>query len=158
MFRSPSRLPEDARARIADTLNASLADGLDLQLQVKVAHWNLKGPRFPGLHPLFDTFATGLTVHNDTIAERVVTLGGRAYGTANHVAKSSRLPVYPPETARDVDHALLLAERFESYLQGVQTARTVAGEHADADTVDLLTRVVTECEKNAWMLRASLEG
>src|SRR6185369_202265 len=70
MFKSPSHLPQDARGRIAAALNANLADGLDLQLQIKVAHWNIKGPRFPGLHVLFDTFAAGLVVHNDTIAER----------------------------------------------------------------------------------------
>ncbi len=30
MFKSPSRLPQDARKCIADALNANLADGLDL--------------------------------------------------------------------------------------------------------------------------------
>jgi len=158
MFKSPSQLPEDARRRIAEALNASLADGLDLQSQIKVAHWNLKGPRFPGLHLLFDAFATGIAAHNDTIAERAVTLGGKAYGTARHVAKTSRLTEYPPETARDIEHAGLVADRIEAYLQGVQRSRSIAEEHADADTVDVLTQVIREFEKHAWMLRASLEA
>jgi len=158
MFKSPSHLPQDARERIAAALNANLADGLDLQLQIKVAHLNIKGPRFPGLHLLFDTFAAGLTVHNDTIAERAVTLGGKAYGTARHVAKNSRLADYPQETVRDVEHAALVADRIESYLSGVQESRAVAEEHKDADTVDALTQIVREFEKHAWMLRASLEG
>ena len=158
MFRSPSPLPEEARRRIAEALNATLADGLDLQLQIKVAHWNIKGPRFPGLHPLFDTFAAGITAHNDAVAERTVTLGGKAYGTARRVAEVSRLPEYPQETARDTDHALLLAERIETHLRGVQQARAIAGEHGDADTVDLLTQIIREFEKHAWMLRASLEA
>jgi starvation-inducible DNA-binding protein len=158
MFKSPSCLPEDARKRITEALNANLADGLDLQSQIKVAHWNIKGPRFPGLHLLFDTFAAGITVHNDTIAERTVTLGGKAYGTARHVARTSRLTEYPQETARDVEHAQLVAERIESYLQGVQQSRSVAEEHRDADTVDVLTQVIREFEKHAWMLRASLEA
>ena len=34
-----------------------LADGLDLHSQIKVAHWNIKGPHFATLHPLFETFA-----------------------------------------------------------------------------------------------------
>lgn len=158
MFKSPSHLPEPARQRIADALNAVLADGLDLQSQIKVAHWNIKGPRFPGLHLLFDAFAAGITVHNDTVAERAVTLGGRAYGTARRVAKVSRLPDYPEETVRDVEHAALVAERIETYLQGVQASRAVAEEHGDADTVDVLTQAIREFEKHAWMLRASLEG
>ena len=158
MHTSPSRLPETARARISEALNATLADGLDLQLQIKVAHWNIKGPRFPGLHLLFDTFAAGISAMNDTIAERAVTLGGTAYGTARQVAKVSRLAEYPQETSRDVEHAALVADRIEAYVAGVQRSRAVAEEHRDADTVDLLTQAVQEFEKHAWMLRASLEA
>ncbi len=95
MYTSPSKLPEKSRGAIAETLNARLADGLDLHGQIKVAHWNIKGPQFPSLHPLFETFAVSLAGHNDEIAERAVTLGGLASGTARHVAKTSRLPGVP---------------------------------------------------------------
>jgi starvation-inducible DNA-binding protein len=157
MFKSPSHLSEDARRAIADTLNARLADGLDLHMQIKVAHWNIKGPQFAALHPLFETFAVGLAVHNDAIAERAVTLGARAYGTARHVAAASRLPEYPQETTRDLEHVRLLADRIDVYLAGLRESRAVGDEHADTDTVDLLTGVVSEFEKHAWFLRASLE-
>ena len=60
MYPSPSHLPESARTSLADALNAVLADGLDLHGQIKVAHWNIKGPQFAALHPLFETFAVGL--------------------------------------------------------------------------------------------------
>ncbi len=157
MYQSPSHLPPEARAQLAKTLNARLADGLDLHSQIKVAHWNIKGPQFASLHPLFETFAVGLAEHNDTIAERAVTLGGKAYGTARHVASSSTLPDYPQETSRDLEHVKLLAERFEKYLVGVRESRTLAEKLGDTDTVDLFTQVVTEFEKHAWFLRASLE-
>ena len=89
MFKSPSQLPEDARVKIAESLNARLCDGLDLHSQIKVAHWNVKGPQFAALHPLFETFAVALANFNDAIAERAVTLGAKAFGTARHVAKAS---------------------------------------------------------------------
>src|SRR6185295_2226345 len=108
MYKSPSRLPDEARRKLAETLDARLADGLDLHSQIKVAHWNIKGPQFPALHPLFETFAVSLAAHNDEVAERAVTLGGRAHGTARHVAKASRLPEYPQETTRDMEHVKLL--------------------------------------------------
>ena len=158
MYTSPSTLSEKARGAIADTLNARLADGLDLHGQIKVAHWNIKGPQFPSLHPLFETFAVSLAEHNDEIAERAVTLGGLAYGTARHVAKTSRLDEYPQETTRDLEHVRLLAERFDTYLVGLRESRAVAEAHEDTDTVDLLTGIVTELEKHAWFLRASLES
>jgi len=158
MYKSPSQLPETARASISETLNARLTDGLDLHSQIKVAHWNIKGPGFAALHPLFETFAVGLAAFNDEIAERAVTLGGRAYGTARHVAKGSRLPEYPADASRDVDHVKLLAERFEAYLGGVRESRSIAEKLGDTDTVDLFTRVVSDFEKHAWFLRASLES
>lgn len=157
MYKSPSHLPENARSEIVETLNARLADGLDLHSQIKVAHWNVKGPQFAALHPLFETFAVSLATFNDAVAERAVTLGGKARGTVRHVAKTSELPDYPQETTRDLEHVRLLAERIEKYLQGVRASRAASERLADTDTVDLLTGIVTEFEKNAWFLRASLD-
>jgi starvation-inducible DNA-binding protein len=156
MYTSPSPLPEKTRGAIAETLNARLADGLDLHSQIKVAHWNIKGPQFAALHPLFETFATGLALHNDTIAERAVTLGAKAYGTARHVARTSTLPDYPQETTRDIEHVQLLAERIDAYLVGLRQSRTIAAAQGDKDSEDMLTLAITAFEKNAWFLRASL--
>jgi starvation-inducible DNA-binding protein len=157
MHRSPSHLPEKTRQSIAGSLNARLADGLDLHSQIKVAHWNIKGLQFAALHPLFETFALGLAEFNDTFAERAVTLGGTAYGTARHVGTHSRLPEYPQETTRDMEHVRLLADRIETYLQGLHETRSLADELDDIDTADLATEVITTFEKHAWFLRASLE-
>jgi starvation-inducible DNA-binding protein len=157
MYKSPSPLSESARAEIAVSLNARLADGLDLHSQIKVAHWNIKGPNFAALHPLFETFALGLAVHNDALAERAVTLGAQVYGTARAVAKASTLPEYPPETRKDLEHVKLLAERIDSYLECVRASRDVADKLKDQDTVDLLTGIIVEFEKHAWFLRASLD-
>lgn len=157
MYRSPTPLSEKARRALADSLNLRLADGLDLHGQIKVAHWNIKGPHFASLHPLFETFAVSLANHNDAVAERAVTLGGMAEGTARHVAKTSRLKEYPQQTTRDLDHVKLLAERIEAYLEGLRETRDLGEKEDDVDSVDLLTGIITEFEKHAWFLRASLE-
>lgn len=156
MYRSPNPLSEDSRRSIAVALNAVLADGLDLHGQLKVAHWNLRGPLFAELHPLLETFAVSLAAHTDSLAERAVTLGAKAYGTARHVAARSRLPEYPQETTRDLEHVKLVAERIDVFLAGLRSAREVADEREDVDTVDLLTAIVTEFEKHGWFLRATL--
>lgn len=82
---------------------------------------------------MFETFAVSLAAHNDAIAERAVTLGAKAHGTARHVAKTSNL------------------------LEGLRASRGVGEKRGDTDTVDLLTGIVSELEKHAWFLRASLE-
>jgi starvation-inducible DNA-binding protein len=156
MYTSPSQLPEATRTEIARTLDDRLADGLDLHSHLKVAHWNVRGPGFAALHALFEQFATQVAVHNDAIAERSVTLGGVAHGTTRQVAKASRLPEYPPEAVRDLEHARAVAERIEVYLAGVRESRAIGDKLGDTDTVDLLTGVITQLEKNAWFLRATL--
>lgn len=155
---SPSPLPETDRAVLVAELNARLADGLDLHSQIKVAHWNIKGPHFATLHPLFETFAIALAAFNDQVAERAITLGGVVHGTARHVAKASTLAEYPEGTTRDLAHVELLAARIEQYLTGVRAARKLAAERGDDDTEGLLTDVVTAFETHAWFLRATLGG
>jgi len=156
MYKTPSNLSEAARTELVRSLNERLVDGLDLHSQIKVAHWNVRGPQFPALHPLFEQFATQLATYNDSIAERAVTLGGLVAGTTRQVAKTSRLPDYPTETMRDLDHVKLLAERFDIYLSGVRDTRSAAQKHGDEESVGLLTDVITDFEKNAWFLRATL--
>ena len=156
MYKSPSNLPEAARATISATLNERLVDGLDLHSQIKFAHWNIRGPQFPTLHPLFETFAIALANHNDAIAERAVTLGGHASGTVRQVAKASRLPEYPAEFRKDLDHVQALADRIDVYLEGLRASRKLVDELGDTDSHDLLGVVVTEFEKNNWFLRATL--
>lgn len=157
MYTSPSPLPADARRELVRELSARLADGLDLAMQIKVAHWNIKGPHFAALHPLFETFALSLAAHNDAVAERAVTLGGLVGGSARHVAATSTLSDYPQETTRDLELVRLLAERMRAYLDGVRASRSVAESRGDTDSADLLTTIVTEFEKHAWFLEAHLE-
>lgn len=158
LFASASGMPEAARKKVVEALRATLTDGIDLQGQIKVAHWNIKGPHFAHLHPLFDAMATSVAGFNDEIAERCVILGGLAVGTAKHVAENSRLKDYPQDETRDLAHVKLLADRFATFVDGAKAARDVSDKVGDADTSDLLTGVVTECEKHGWFLRATLEG
>jgi len=156
MYKTPSQLPEESRIALVRTLNERLVDGLDLHSSLKVAHWNVRGPQFPALHPLFEQFANQVATHNDSIAERAVTLGGLAAGSTRYVAKHSRLADYPIDVTRDLEHVKLLAERIDTYLAGVRDSRGIAEKLGDTDTVDLLTGVVTDLEKDAWFLRATL--
>lgn len=158
MKSSPSQIPAETRKKICTALLPVLTDGIDLHSQIKVAHWNIKGAQFAALHPLFDQFATDLQTQNDGLAERILTLGSLAVGTARHVAAHSRLPDYPQDVTKDMQHVKLLADRIGAYLVGVGAARETATECKDDDTVGILTDIVTMFEKHAWFLHATLEG
>src|SRR3989441_11241833 len=102
-------LNQKTRRAMIDLLNQQLADALDLGLQAKQAHWNVKGPHFIGLHELFDKVAEELEEFTDDIAERAVELGGVALGTIQIVSKQSRLSPYALKLKSGHEHVAALS-------------------------------------------------
>src|SRR5437879_10045936 len=109
LHKTKNDLREKTRRAMIDLLNQELADVLDLGLQAKQAHWNVKGPHFIGLHELFDKVAEELEEFTDDIAERAVELGGIAQGTIQVVSKRARLSAYPLNLASGQEHVAALS-------------------------------------------------
>ena len=80
----------NAKAVSMECLQARMADGIDLALVTKQAHWNLKGPQFIGIHLMLDGFRDELDEWNDMMAERITQLGGTARGTVPAVGRATR--------------------------------------------------------------------
>src|SRR5690242_1430963 len=95
MFETGNDLAPATRQSVIEILNEHLANAIDLQLQAKQAHWNIKGPNFVGLHELFDRVAGEAGEFGDQLAERAVALGGVARGTLQAVARRSKMREYP---------------------------------------------------------------
>src|SRR5205814_1859410 len=91
MYETENDIPEQRRSELNALMNQRLADAVDLQAQMKQAHWNVKGPHFIGLHELFDKIDEAVEGYVDLIAERIVQLGGIAEGTVRVAAERSRL-------------------------------------------------------------------
>jgi starvation-inducible DNA-binding protein len=151
-------LPEKIRATVIELLNQQLADVIDLGLQAKFAHWNVKGPNFYALHELFDKIAEELEDFIDDIAERAVELGGTAMGTIRVISKNSRLPPYPLNTAAGIDHINTLSAALASYGATVRLAIESATSCGDAGTADLLTGISRGVDKQLWMVEAHLHA
>src|SRR6202042_3880470 len=111
-YKTQNDVPSNAKTVAIQLLNARLADSIDLALLTKQAHWNIKGPQFIALHEMIDGFRTELDEHVDTIAERVVQLGGTALGTTQPVAKATTLASYPTDIYASKDHLAALIERY----------------------------------------------
>ena len=54
MFETRNNLRPTIRDKAVGLLNCRLADCIDLQTQVKRAHWNVRGANFISLHKLID--------------------------------------------------------------------------------------------------------
>src|SRR5260370_23364094 len=94
-YKTHNDLSSNSKRVWTAVLTARLADAIDLALLTKQAHWNIKGPQFIALHEMIDGFRTEVDEHVDTMAERVVQLGGTALGTTQAVADGSTLAPSP---------------------------------------------------------------
>jgi starvation-inducible DNA-binding protein len=159
MFPTKNDLPESARAKLVELLNARLADAIDLQTQCKQAHWNVKGPHFIGLHKLFDEINEDVENYVDEIAERAAQLGGDVLGTARMVAKRSTIPEYAPKGGGDGhQHTEALSTALASFGTLARKAIDQSNELSDADTADLFTEVSRGIDKWLWFVEAHLQA
>jgi starvation-inducible DNA-binding protein len=147
-------LSDNAIKSMITLLNARLADAIDLKLAVKQAHWNIRGPGFIALHELFDQIATRVDDHADTMAERLIQLGGHAAGTTQAVAKATTLAPYPVGTHDQAEHVAALSDRLRSFAKSVREAIDEADEAGDADTADIFTGVSRAIDKDLWFVAA----
>ena len=147
-------IPKKTRLEIAALLQARLADSIDLMMQAKQAHWNVKGPHFFALHELFDKVYTDTGVYVDTIAERIVQLGGVAKGTIRAAAKASGMPEYPLDISSGHKHVAELAHALAFYGEMIREAITLSTELGDAGTADLFTQVSRGADLNLWFVEA----
>jgi starvation-inducible DNA-binding protein len=151
-------LKSNSKKVAIEILNARLADGIDLALLTKQAHWNIKGPQFIALHEMIDGFRTEIDGHVDTLAERVVQLGGTALGTTQAVGKASTLEAYPTDIYKSEDHLNALTQRYAKAANLVRAAIDETGDAGDADTADIFTAYSRALDKALWFLEAHLQG
>jgi len=158
MYKSRIDLPEKVRVQINTILQNRLADAIDLSLQAKQAHWNVKGPSFIALHELFDKIAAHSTEFVDDIAERIVAFGGIAEGTVRLAAKKSTLPEYPLTATTGKDHATALAKSLATFGEAARKAIDESGELKDAGTSDLFTGISRSVDKLLWFVEAHTQA
>ena len=147
-------LPLASREPLVALLNSRLASAIDLQLQAKHAHWNVKGPNFIALHELFDKVYETAAEAVDELAERAVQLGGNAQGTLAGVARETKLRAYPAAISAGADHVEALGHALSAFGTQVREAIELAEEYGDPATADMLTGMAESVEKQLWFVEA----
>lgn len=154
MYETMDDLPKSARIQLNQLMNQRLADAVDLQSQIKQAHWNVKGPSFIGLHKLFDDVDESVESYVDLIAERIVQLGGIAEGTVRVAASRTRLQEYPLTIAEGMAHVEAVARALSTF--GREARMTIDETEAlgDKDTADIFTEISRGIDKWVWFVEA----
>jgi starvation-inducible DNA-binding protein len=140
------------REEVTLLLQQTLVELIDMGLVGKQLHWTVVGELFRPLHEQLDDLVTSWRELADTVAERLVAVGGSPDGQASTVAsRSTWMPIEPrPVASQEAVRAI--AQRLAD-----------AGEHTrdrmirlgalDLASQDVLLQVLRELEKQLWMVR-----
>lgn len=135
-------------------LETLLADSYALMAQTHLAHWNVEGANFFGLHTAFQTQYEELFTAIDEIAERIRALGGYAPGGLGMLDAMSEIGGM--ERKLDAQGYLShLAEYHQILINSAIKGRDAAGEAGDAETEDLFIARLQIHEKTLWMLKSA---
>jgi starvation-inducible DNA-binding protein len=147
-----------ARAEKAATeqigiLEGALSGTVHLYLLVKTAHWNIRGPRFIALHELFDEIAQSILSFVDIVAERIAALDAPVTGALPQSLEQQDLALrdLTEDGYLELVHGSLM-KRVGELHDEIETFERAG----DPTTVDILTDLLREAEKQAWLVRSHL--
>jgi starvation-inducible DNA-binding protein len=148
-----SSLTEDQATVVAEVMQPTLVDLIDLALNFKQLHWAVYGPRFKQVHEHLDVLVDFTRTYSDLVAEYLSTVGITPDGRAVRVAADARDE--PPSNSfltddQAIEDATQRLERFATELRS-RSAR-VAG--ADSAAEDVLIEIQREADKQLWMTSA----
>ena len=153
----PIGLEDNARMQSVEMLNQVLADTMTLRDMYKKHHWQMSGATFYQLHLLLDKHYEEQAELVDTIAERIMALGGVSIAMAADVAELSTIP-RPPKGREDVPSQLSrLLEAHEIVLRQAHEGADAADEAGDDGTNDMLvSNVIRTNEPQVWFIAEHL--
>lgn len=149
-------IPEKTRGNVIAVLQGLLGSGIDLMLQTKHAHWNVKGPNFIALHHLFDEVHGEMEELVDLIAERITQFGGMAEGTSGDIVKNSSLPKFPQGISTEKNYIEHLSHSLAFFGESLREGVEKLDEMKDPGTVDILTQISRSIDKNLWFVESHL--
>jgi starvation-inducible DNA-binding protein len=153
----PIALGEGVRMQSIETLNQLLADTISLRDMYKKHHWQVSGPTFYQLHLLFDAHYEEQAELVDTIAERIMSLGGVSVAMAHDVAELTMIRRPPKGRENPAMQIARLVEAHRHILAESRRGARQAAEAGDDGTNDLLVSdVIRLHEKQTWFLAEHL--
>ena len=154
MYMTENDISLDHRMNLSRLMNQRLASAIDLQMQMKHAHWNVKGPSFISLHELFDKAHEEVENYVDMIAERIVQFGGIAQGTVRSSAATTELTDYPAAISDGLAHVEAVARALSTFGAEVRIMIGEANSLEDPATADIFTEISRGIDKMLWFVEA----
>ena len=139
-------------------LNRRLSDAVDLESRCREAEWNVHGEAGSARRELFSTIRHEAGAFADTLASRIVELGGVAEGTPRVVAqRSGLLEILPISSRIDPEigpvHGALIA-----FASRIRIAVHEASRRDDDKTAGICARISRAAENGLRRLKSHSAG
>jgi starvation-inducible DNA-binding protein len=118
-------------------------------------HWYVKGPEFFTLHAKFEELYNEATANLDTIAERLLAIGGRPSATLKEHLQLSAIQESAGEQGANEMVQAVVAD-FKTIVAELANGMEAAEAAHDKATEDLLNVLRESLDKHIWMLSAYL--
>ncbi len=122
---------------------------------LRLFHWNVKGPFFFVLHAKFEELYREAAEKIDEVAERVLALEGIPKGSLKNIVSNAHV-----ESHEEIMEANKMVEAIvtaNSVLIGnLNEVLEAAGATGDEGTIDIFTSYIQELEKQNWMFKSYL--
>jgi starvation-inducible DNA-binding protein len=143
------------KTKVVEALNKQVANNTVLWTKIHNYHWYVKGPNFFSLHvkleELYDTTAT----YVDDLAERILAIGGSPVAKQSEAIEEASIE--EAEYGLDAQGMIKqLTEDFDVLVAEMHQGIRTAEEAGDDSTGDMFIAMITEVEKNNWMLKSYL--
>lgn len=139
--------------KVITELNRLLADYQVYYQRTRNFHWYVTGPHFFTLHKQFEGLYQAASEAVDTLAERILAIGGKPVSTLADQLRLARLT--ETDASLDaMDMVKALVEDLAQLNQYLTALADVAGNAGDATTVGLAEALKSDQEKTRWMLKA----
>jgi starvation-inducible DNA-binding protein len=146
-------LSDHERHDVANQLQATVVDLVDLSLVGKQLHWNVVGGHFRSLHLQLDEFIDSWRLLSDTVAERMSAIGISPDGRAATIAGDSEIKTVHDGPIKDTEVVAALTERLATAIAKLNERIARVGE-IDPSSEDTLIEVARSLEENHWMISA----
>lgn len=142
---------------VQNVLNQAVADLSQFSAVIHQIHWYMRGPRFLALHPKMDEYRGQIEMQLDSVAERLITIGGAPVSTFGEFASNTKIADQKGSFGVAEDkHLMRLLDGYRYLADLYQKGIDTASDEEDAVTEDLFTGLKGPIDTNIWMLSAML--
>ncbi|MGY3836351.1 Dps family protein [Bacillus atrophaeus] len=143
-------------AVIENSMNTQLSNWFLLYSKLHRFHWYVKGPHFFTLHEKFEELYNQAAETADTIAERLLAIGGHPAATLSEYLKQASISDGGSETAAS-EMVKTLVDDYKQISSESKFVIGLAEENNDHATADLFVGLIEDVEKQVWMLSSFLD-